>query len=127
MRNFFYKLPFLFFLLLGTTNALHAQTDTIPVLDYSDPRDFEIGGIVVKGAEFSDDNALISVAGLKVGDKIRVPGTEIPKAIKKLWKLRLFTNVQIYKEKTIGEIIFLEISVKERPRLTVHSYKGVNR
>ncbi len=127
MRNFFYKLPFLFFLLLGTTNALHAQTDTIPVLDYSDPRDFEIGGIVVKGAEFSDDNALISVAGLKVGDKIRVPGTEIPKAIKKLWKLRLFTNVQIYKEKTIGEIIFLEISVKERPRLTVHSYKGVKK
>ncbi len=127
MRNFFYKLPFLFFLFLGTSNALQAQTDSIPVLDYSDPRDFEIGGIVVTGAEFSDDNALVSVAGLKVGDKIRVPGTEIPKAIKKLWKLRLFTDVQIYKEKTIGEIIFLEISVKERPRLTVHSFKGVKK
>ncbi len=127
MRNFFYKLPFLFFLFLGASYALQAQTDSIPVLDYSDPRDFEIGGIVVTGAEFSDDNALVSVAGLKVGDKIRVPGTEIPKAIKKLWKLRLFTDVQIYKEKTIGEIIFLEIFVKERPRLTVHSFKGVKK
>lgn len=128
MRKNFTLLSFFLLFLLGWSNGLQAQImDSIAVLDYSDPKEFEIGGIIVKGAEYSDDNALISVAGLKVGDKIRVPGTEIPKAIKKLWKLRLFTDVQILKEKTIGEIIFLEIIVQERPRLTVHSYKGAKK
>ncbi|HKK80224.1 MAG TPA: hypothetical protein VJ933_11375, partial [Phaeodactylibacter sp.] len=100
-------------LLLGPTHQAHAQRsnqDTLPVLEYEgDPLEYEIGGIKVQGADFSDDNAIISIAGFKVGDKIRIPGPAIQKAIKALWKLRLFTDVQIIKEKTIGDIVFLEI------------------
>ena len=108
--------------------ALHAQlTDSIPVIKYSDPSEFEIGGIKVVGAEFSDDNALIAIAGFKVGDKLRIPGPEITRAMKALWKLRLFTDVQILKEKTIGDVIFLEIIVQERPRLARHSFKGIKK
>lgn len=129
------KLAFLLFvaagLLLGATHQAHAQRsnqDTLPVLEYEgDPLEYEIGGIKVKGADFSDDNAIISIAGFKVGDKIRIPGPAIQKAIKALWKLRLFTDVQIIKEKTIGDIVFLEIVVEERPRLTRHSYKGAKK
>lgn len=107
---------------------LQAQiTDSIPVVDYAEQKDFEIGGITVTGAQFSDENTLIAIAGLKVGDKIKVPGPDIPKAIRKLWKLRLFTDVQIYKEKTIGDVIFLELAVVERPRLSRYSYKGAKK
>ena len=56
-----------------------------------------------------------------------MPGTEIPQAIKALWKLRLFTDVKIYKEKSVGDIIFIQISVKERPRYIRHSFKGVKK
>jgi outer membrane protein insertion porin family len=109
-------------------NLIMAQsTDSIPVLDYTKPSDFEIGGIKVTGAEFSDENAIIAIAGFKVGDKVRIPGGDIPRAMKNLWKLRLFTDVQIYKEKELGDIIFLEIAVTERPRLSRHSYKGVKK
>ena len=111
-------------------NQLVAQTqsDTIPpVLDYSKPRDYEIGGVKVTGAKFSDPAAIISIAGFRVGDRIRIPGGDIPRALKSLWKLSLFTDVQILKEKTIGDVIFLEILVQERPRLTTHSYKGVKK
>ena len=101
--------------------------DTLPVIDYSTPKDYEIGGIKVIGANFSDDNAIIAIAGLKVGDKIRVPGEKVYKAIKALWKLRLFTDVQILQEKVIGDVIFLEIHVTERPRLARHSYKNVKK
>ena len=101
--------------------------DTIPVLDYSSPMDYEIGGVKVEGAKYSDANAIISIAGFKVGDRIRIPGGDIPRALKALWKLSLFTDVQIFKEKTIGDVVFLEIKVKERPRLTTHSYKGVKK
>ncbi len=119
-------LPLLFaFALSGNATA---QTDTLPpVLDYSKPRDYEIGGIRVTGATFSDAGAIISIAGFRVGDRIRVPGGEIPRAVKALYKLSLFTDVQIYKEKTVGDVIFLEIVVVERPRLTTHSYKGVKK
>lgn len=107
--------------------AAQIAPDSIPVLDYSTPNDFEIGGIKVIGANYSDENALISIAGFRVGDRIRIPGGDIPRAMKALWKLRLFTDVQILKEKTLGNVVFLEIIVQERPRLSRHSYKGVKK
>ncbi len=118
---------FAFFLIFSFINFGHAQTDAEAVIDYSEPKKYEIGGIKVTGAEFSDANALIAITGLKVGDQIRIPGNEIPQAIKALWKLRLFTDVQIYKEKSVGDILFLEIIVEERPRYIRHSFKGVKK
>lgn len=116
-------------LMIAPLAAAFAQTanDSIPVLEYGEPLEFEIGGVKVVGADFSDDNAIISIAGFRVGDKIRIPGPDVQKAIKALWKLRLFTDVQVVKEKTIGDIVFLEIHVQERPRLTRHSYRGVKK
>jgi outer membrane protein insertion porin family len=107
--------------------AVAQVADTLPIFKYSEPQDFEIGGIIVTGAEYSDDNAIIGISGLKVGDKIRIPGPDIPRAIKSLWKLRLFTDVQILKEKTIGDVVFLEIIVQERPRLSLFSYENVKK
>lgn len=103
------------------------DTDTVPLFDYSSKKEFEIGGIKVVGNNYSDQNAIVSISGLKVGDKLRIPGNAIPKAIKALWRLRLFTDVQIHQEKTIGDVIFLEIIVEERPRLSTYSYTGVKK
>ncbi len=120
----------IFQLLLFTTLPffLMAQTpDSIPVFDYSSPQSYEIGGIKITGANFSDENALLAISGLRVGNQIRIPGGDIPRAIKALWRLRLFTDVQIYKEKTIGDVVFLEVVVEERPQLSRHSFKGVKK
>lgn len=114
-------------LLLLSTASFAQTTDTLPVFDYSKPKDFEIGGVKVTGAYFSDENAIIAIAGFRVGDKVRIPGGEIPRAIKSLWNLKLFTDVQIVKEKTIGDIVFLEIRVQERPRLSRFSYKNIRK
>lgn len=116
---------FLFF--LPQNLAAQIESDTLPVIDYSQPKDYEIGGVEVTGAKFSDANAIISIAGFRVGDRIRIPGGDIPRALRSLWKLSLFTDVQILKTKTIGDVIFLEIAVQERPRLSTHSYKGVKK
>jgi outer membrane protein insertion porin family len=122
----------LFITLIGVlstavTPLLAQDTDTVPLFDYSSKKEFEIGGITVVGNNYSDENAIISISGLKVGDKLRIPGNAIPKAIKALWRLRLFTDVQIHQEKTIGDVIFLEIIVEERPRLSRYSYVGVKK
>lgn len=114
---------------LGYTPAILAQegADSLAVFDYADAQDYEIGGIRVTGAFFSDENAIIGVSGLSVGDKIRIPGYDIPRALKNLWRLRLYTNVEIVQEKKIGDVIFLEYIVQERPRLSRYSYKGVKK
>jgi outer membrane protein insertion porin family len=128
MRKFFVPVFTLVLIMMGAASlAAQNPTDSIPVLDYSKPRDYEIGGIKVTGAQFSDANAIISIAGFRVGDRIRIPGGDIPRALRSLWKLSLFTDVQIYKENTMGDVIFLEIAVQERPRLTTHSFKGVKK
>ncbi len=110
----------------GAQDSL-ALADSLPIMTYDEPVDYEIGGITVTGASFSDDNAIIGVSRLKVGDKIRLPGPDIPKAIKSLWRLRLFTDVQILLDKTVGDVVFLEIQVKERPRLSRFSYEGAKK
>ena len=122
------KIALLFFSIL-TFCPGYAQTgdDTPAIFDYSEPKEFEIGGITVTGAEYSDANALISIAGFRVGDKIRIPGPETQRALKALWKLSLFEDVQILKEKTIGDVVFLEVHVKERPRLSFHSFKNIKK
>lgn len=117
-------------LLLGTLTLLPifllAQPDDqLPVIDYGEQREYEIGGITVTGAFFSDENAIIGVSGLQVGDKVRIPGYDIPRALRNLWRLRLFTDVEIVQDKTIGDVIFLELRVMERPRLSRHSFRGV--
>jgi len=111
--------------LLTFQNQISAQ-ETVPV-NYSEPTDLEIGGIKVTGAQHSDERALIAMSGLKVGDKIKIPGAKIQGALKALWNLRLFEDVQIYKASVEGEIVFLEIAVKEQMRLSGHSFKGVKK
>lgn len=112
-----------------TTLLLNAQTDSteLDIMDYSNGQEYEIGGVKVTGTYFSDENAVIGVTGLKVGDKIRIPGYDIPRALRNLWRLRLFTNVEIVKERIIGDVIFLEILVQEQPRLSRYSYRGVKK
>lgn len=119
------RIMLLFLLLAGWTTLGWTQPTNY---DYSTPtKDYEIGGVRVEGNRFTDSGALISISGLKVGNNIKIPGEEIPKAIKKLWRLRLFTDVQVKIEKTIGDVVMLVISVQELPRLARYSYTGVKK
>jgi outer membrane protein insertion porin family len=125
------KSPILGLLLLafGAT-AVQAQTPAdslLPVIAYEQPKNYEIGGVRVTGAQYADAQALIAISGFRVGDKVRIPGAGITKAVQALWNLRLFTDVQVIQERTQGEVVFLEIAVVELPRYTRHSYTGVKK
>lgn len=120
------RLLFACLLLAVFPMGIWAQTEeNLPVFPFGEPKDFEIGGISVIGANFSEEVAILGVSGLKVGDKIRIPGPEIPKAMKALMRLRLFTNVQIVLDKVIGDVVFLEIQLQERPRLSKYAYLNI--
>lgn len=124
LRKLFFSFFLLGFLITPTVSTF-AQEDTN--IEYTESKEYEIGGVRVTGVQFSDENAIINIAGFRIGDKIRFPGTDIPKAMKALWKLKLFTDVKIYQEKIIGDAIFLEIAVQERARYTKHSFRNLKK
>jgi outer membrane protein insertion porin family len=66
----------------------------------------------------------VPLSGLKAGQKISIPGDDVGKAIRKLWEQGLFTNVEIRILKTLGNIVFLDILVTERPRLGKFAFEG---
>jgi outer membrane protein insertion porin family len=95
--------------------------------DYASPKEYVIADITVSGAKFLDANSLISLSGLKKGDKIRIPGEDISTAIKKLWDQGLLGGVEIAASKIEGENVFLDIMVKERPRLSRFIFTGIKK
>ncbi len=121
MRFHYLIIVCLSFFVWAPSNLL---SQTTPV-QYGEVEELEIGGIEVVGVFFSDPNAIKSVAGLKVGQIIKIPGADITKAMRNLWKLRLFDNVQITQDKRIGNIVFLTIRLSEQSRLAGWSYRGV--
>lgn len=96
-------------------------------INYSSPKEFEIAGIEVEGVEFLDNNALISLSGLEVGDKLKIPGDEISNALKKLWKQGIIGDITISASKIEGNQIYLTIEMTERPRLTRYSFDGLSK
>ncbi|MEZ5197743.1 MAG: POTRA domain-containing protein [Bacteroidales bacterium] len=87
-------------------------------ISYDDPQKYEIGGITVTGIKYLDNNVLIMLSGLSVGDIVEVPGEEISKAIKNLWDQGLFDNVIISATNIQDNLIFLNIDLSERPRMS---------
>lgn len=120
MKSIFFSFLFLLSMVLGAQEVL-------PEIDYEEQNEYEIGGVNVYGPKHRDPNAIISVSGLTVGKKITVPGPEIPKAIKSLLRLRLFSDVKVIQERVEDDIIFLGIELKELPILSRYSYKGVKK
>ncbi len=106
-------------------NGVYAQdADSLFLETSRNKQRFRLGPIAVEGAVVTDKSVIKLVSGLTEGDEISVPGERITDAIKKLWKQNLFEDVQIIRDKVIGNDLFLIIKVVERPRLTKFAFKG---
>lgn len=91
----------------------------VPNINYSDtPKEYEIADIKVSGNCSFDKSVIISYSGLSVGQKIKIPGDQISKSIKKFWKQGLFSDVKIYADKTDGKKVWLTINLKTRDRIS---------
>ena len=94
-------------------------------ISYSGIREYQIAGITVTGVSYLDDNALVRLSGLAVGQRMKIPGDATAKAVDNLWKQGLFENISIQATKIEGDRIYLNIDLQERPRLSMISYEGV--
>jgi outer membrane protein insertion porin family len=96
-------------------------------ISYEQPREYEIAEINVLGHKYYSPDAVISVSGLRVGDKINIPGIATSTAIKKIYDLGIFSDIEISATKIEGEKIHLLIEVRERPRLSDFIFKGIRK
>lgn len=109
-------------------NRDRATTPTTEsTLNYANPSEYYIGGIDVEGLKILDKSAIISLTGLKIGDKIKVPGDQVSNAVRKLWKHGLVGDVSIEIAKVEGTQVFLMIRLTERPRLTDFYFTGISK
>ena len=100
----------------------------VPVISYSlAPKKYKIADIKITGIKNYDDFVLIGFSGLSVGDEITVPGEEITTAVKRFWKHGLFSDVKILATKIEGDQIWLEIQLKQRPRISQVNYHGIKK
>ncbi len=129
MTKIFLSLSLLLFVWI-TIPAVQGQTvltgDDINI-NYDSPREYTIGGITVSGVNYMDHNVVIMVSQLQEGEKITVPGEDIAMAIENIWKQGLFTDVSIGVTSIQDNIIFLDIELKERPRLSSFEFEGARR
>lgn len=112
-----------FTLLLGLifTNPIFAQGD-LPV---ADSKQYEIGNITVTGSTQYNEQTVISYTGLKKGDIIYLPGDKITAVIKKLWALDLFSDINLYATKVGGDVVDLQLEIKEVPTLNEITVNGI--
>jgi len=96
-------------------------------LNYANPGEYVIAGIEVTGLNVLDKSAMIALTGLRVGDKIKIPGDAITTAIRRLWKQGLVGDVNINVQKIEGENVWLVIKLAERPRLTNFYFEGIRK
>jgi outer membrane protein insertion porin family len=109
-------------LLFLISTITYGQTKFV---DFSKSAEYEIQEIKVEGTKFLDERILVTLSALRVGDKIKVPGESISKAIKNLWKQRLFSFVAIEITKQEKDKVWLLIKVEEKPRISRYTIKGV--
>ncbi|MCF8275223.1 MAG: outer membrane protein assembly factor BamA [Flavobacteriales bacterium] len=110
---------------VSAQNSIVVGGDT--KIDYSAPKEYEIGPITVSGTKYLDKKVLVLLSGLSEGDKVQVPGEAITEAIHKLWDQGLFSDIDITATKIIDGKIFLNIHLQERPRLSKYALKGVKK
>ncbi len=98
-------------LLLFLATLLFSQNDEIQILD-----------IVVEGNQRLSDQDIQRNARLYKGMDIK--GPEIQQAIKRLWNLNRFGNIQILVDEETDEGIYLRIIIEEYPSLGEVEFEG---
>ncbi len=110
-------------LLLFVSITAIAQRD----LPLSPDVKYEIGDITVTGTTTYNENTVIAFTGLRVGEKLYLPGEKISNVIKKLWGLELFSDINLYVTNLQNNKVSLQLDIKEVPELNEVKFRGIKK
>jgi len=110
------------------TTPVSVNPKLLDIFNNRPPKEYIIAGISVSGASSFDPNLIVSISGLAVGDKVQIPGTDaFSKAISKLWRQNLIADVEVYFTNLVGNQLYVELAVTERPRLADVKFIGIKK
>ncbi len=115
------KLSAILFLFLGLFKISAQETN------FENGKSYILADIEVTGKVNYNPQTIVTFAGLEKGQNIIVPGEEISNAIKKLWKLGYFNDINIYVNKIENDSIYLELNINELPKLADVKITGVKK
>jgi len=112
-RHVSFMLSLLMLLLIGSPgNGLAQQRQ----------RSFRILGLAVEGNKTADANFIKLSSGLSLGEL--VTNDDMQAAIRQLWSLNMFQDVQVLLDREAGDGVYLTLKVEESPRLDKIEYEG---
>ncbi len=109
-------------LFLGTIVS-YAQ----PNEDFASGKYYVLGGVEVTGKLSFQEQTVVTFSGLEKGQKMQVPGEEIANAIKKLWGLGMFADINFYINEIRGDSVFLRLNLNELPKLADVRIDGIKK
>jgi outer membrane protein insertion porin family len=112
-----------------TTYAEDLQ-DTTPIdlpKSFAAPKKYVIADITVSGVKYHNTDQIIALSGLTRGDSITIPSEANAIAMKKLWASGMFADVKLQAKRINGNLIYLDIALKERNRIVSYSFDGVKK
>lgn len=99
--------------------------------NFTEPQEFVIKNILVEEAENKpiQKSLVVVYSGLSIGQKIKIPGNDIPNAIDNLWKLSYYSDIQVFMR--INEVngvknATLNFVVREQLRINGHRFPGLS-
>ena len=117
-------------LLCFSISAL-AQVENSPaqiVVDYDHPVTYTVGGIHVKGIKYIDENSVLGLTGIQVGQKITVPSQDLSQIVKRIWLQKRFSSVGLTIDSLgRGDTAYFALNLSERERVTAWIYNGVKK
>ena len=118
------KLLFSIVLLAAGSNAVAQEEDGA----HLDPgKQYILADVIITGKTTYNEQTIVTYSELEKGQAIQIPGEEISNAIKKLWKLNLFSDVNFYVSKQQNDSIWLELAITELPKLSEAKIQGIRK
>ena len=90
-------------------------------------RKYTINKIEVTGEQSFNEQTVIAFTGLKVGDRLFIPGEKLSSITKKLWEQNLFSDIAFYVNNIEGDLVDLELRIVELPKLNKVNIVGLRK
>lgn len=93
------------------------------------PQSYYIDTVTVSGIKYADPDLVRLASGLDKGQRFGSLQNDpvFANAIRKLWKDDLFSDIQISIVKVVGDSATVNISLRERPRLSDYTITGITK
>ncbi len=96
-------------------------------VDYSNPADYTVGGVKIEGNTYLGRDQIMQLSGIRVGEKVTIPGDQVSNIVNRLWQQRYFKDVSIAIDSlsSARDTVWLAIKIVERPRVSQWIFSGV--